>query len=182
MSRGQEARALIINGTVGVGKTSVANAVGDLLRQAQVHNAVIDVDGLRQAWPAPPGDRFNVGLAMRNLTAVTDNYVRAGMTRFVLASVLETETDRRDHEAALGMPVTVGRLVADPSLVHERLHRRHEHDADGLAWHLARSPELATILDAARVYDFCVDVTTLSVVEAASSVLGEAGPGFAPCR
>ena len=42
------ARALLLTGTVGVGKTSVAAAVGDLLRERQVANAVVDLDELRR--------------------------------------------------------------------------------------------------------------------------------------
>lgn len=50
-----EPRALLINGTVGVGKTSVAEGVGGLLTDAGVPNAVIDLDWLRQSWPAAGG-------------------------------------------------------------------------------------------------------------------------------
>ena len=46
-------RALLLTGTVRVGKTTVAAAVGDLLRERQVANAVVDLDELRRAWPAP---------------------------------------------------------------------------------------------------------------------------------
>jgi nucleoside-triphosphatase THEP1 len=53
------ARALLLTGTVGVGKTSVAAAVGDLLRDRQVANAVVDLDELRRSWPPASGDRFN---------------------------------------------------------------------------------------------------------------------------
>jgi len=51
--------ALLINGTVGAGMTSVAERVGDLLTEAGVPNAVIDLDWLRRSWPSPTGDRFN---------------------------------------------------------------------------------------------------------------------------
>lgn len=64
------ASALLITGTVGVGKTSVAEVVGDLLREARVSNAVIDLDWLSHAWPVPPGDGFNETMALRNLKSV----------------------------------------------------------------------------------------------------------------
>jgi adenylylsulfate kinase-like enzyme len=48
-------RALLLTGTVGIGKTTVAVAVGDLLREREVANAVVDLDELRRAWPSPPG-------------------------------------------------------------------------------------------------------------------------------
>lgn len=53
------ARALLLTGTVGSGKTSVADTIGDLLSHAGIANAVIDVDWLRRSWPCPPEDPFN---------------------------------------------------------------------------------------------------------------------------
>ncbi|MEO3890831.1 hypothetical protein [Nonomuraea sp. B5E05] len=44
------AEALLITGTVGVGKTSVADAAGDVLSDAGVPNAVIDVDPQSLDW------------------------------------------------------------------------------------------------------------------------------------
>jgi adenylylsulfate kinase-like enzyme len=44
---------MLINGTVGAGKTSVAEMVGDLLTEAGMPNAVIDLDWLRRSWPSP---------------------------------------------------------------------------------------------------------------------------------
>ncbi|WP_405728565.1 hypothetical protein OG607_26795 [Streptomyces sp. NBC_01537] len=41
---------------------SVAEAVGGLLTDVAVPNAVIDLDWLSQSWPAPPSDRFNFGM------------------------------------------------------------------------------------------------------------------------
>ncbi|GAB2821190.1 DUF397 domain-containing protein [Lentzea nigeriaca] len=46
-------RALLITGPVGVGKTTVAEAVGDVLAAAEVPHAVIDLDWLRCFRPSP---------------------------------------------------------------------------------------------------------------------------------
>ncbi|MGY4766497.1 hypothetical protein ACXC9Q_06220 [Kribbella sp. CWNU-51] len=62
-------RALLITGPVGIGKTAVAGAVGEALAEVGVPGAVIDLDGLASAWPAPPDDRFNLALELRNLRA-----------------------------------------------------------------------------------------------------------------
>ena len=67
--------------------------------------------------------------------------------------------------------MTVCRLVADPDAVHRRLHDRHRDDVDGLGWHLHRAGELAAIQDASAVEDLRLDVTEVSVLEAASRVL-----------
>ena len=173
-------RALLLTGTVGVGKTSVAAAVGDLLRERQVANAVVDLDELRRAWPAASGDRFNTSVMLGNLSAVAANYVGAGFTTLVLAGVLETADDRRQHAEAVPVPLTVCRLVADLDAVHRRLRGRHA-DHDGLVWHLHRSGELATIQDESAVEDLRLDVGAVSVADAASRVLelwaaGDSGP------
>ncbi|MFG1603530.1 adenylyl-sulfate kinase [Actinoplanes sp. NPDC049265] len=145
--------ALLISGTVGAGKTTVADALGDLLRADGVPGAVLDVDWLRRAWPAPPGDRFNHHLTLRNLRAVAANL----SGRIVLAGVIESRADRDDYQAALDAPLTVGRLRVDLTTVRERLRRRHADDDEGLRWHLRRCGELDAILAAAAVEDFVID-------------------------
>ena len=168
-------RALLLNGTVGAGKTSVAAAVGDLLREREVPHAVIDLDALRQAWPAPPGDRFNTTMLLANLRAVSANVRAAGARSLVLAGVVETAADRAALTRAVGVPLTVVRLTADLGLVRARLRARHHADPDGLRWHLDRSGELADLLAAAGVEDHVVDTTGASVPAVAARVLTLAG-------
>jgi adenylylsulfate kinase len=88
------AGALLLTGTVGSGKTSVADAIGDLLSHAGIANAAIDVDWLRHSWPCPPEDPFNGKLALRHLSAVARNYLQAGVARLVLAGVIESRAAR----------------------------------------------------------------------------------------
>jgi adenylylsulfate kinase-like enzyme len=164
-------RALLITGTVGSGKTSVATALGDLLAQATIANAVIDVDWLRRSWPRPPDDPFNGGITLRNLQAVARNYIEAGVLRLVLAGVVESRAERDAYQAALGVPLTVCRLRVDLVTVRRRLTRRHEDDADGLQWHLDRSGELEHIFQQAHVEDVAVDATTNSVHQVAQAVI-----------
>ncbi|MFF9571762.1 hypothetical protein [Streptomyces sp. NPDC014685] len=167
--------ALLINGTVGVGKTSVAEGVGDLLTDAGIPNAVIDLDWLRQSWPTPSGDRFNFGMMLRNLHSIAGNYLAAGAVRLVLAGVIETPEERKSCSEALGVELSVGRLHADVPVVHQRLMRRHENEPETLRWHLARAGELAALLDQAAVDDFTVDATTRPVGEVAADVTRKAG-------
>ncbi|NJP95386.1 hypothetical protein HCN51_39135 [Nonomuraea sp. FMUSA5-5] len=150
-------KALLITGTVGSGKTSVADAVGDLLAGRQVPNAVIDVDWLRRAWPSPPSDPFHGELTLRNLRPVAANYREAGAERLVLAGVVESRAERDAYEEALGVPLRVCRLQVELPEVRRRLEARHAFDPEGLDWHLKRSGELASILEVARVEDFVVD-------------------------
>ncbi|HWS35320.1 MAG TPA: hypothetical protein VN408_21605 [Actinoplanes sp.] len=163
--------ALLITGTVGVGKTTAAEAVGDLLTERAVPHAVIDLDWLRRAWPSPPDDPFQHRLTVRNLHTVTGGFREAGAQRLILAGVVETGTERADYEAAVGAPLTVCRLTTDIAAVRARLHHRHPNDPDGLTWHLNRSTVLDRILEAARIEDFTIDTTGLTPSETARQIL-----------
>lgn len=164
--------ALLVTGTVGTGKTSVAAVVGDLLAAAEVPHAVIDLDELCRGWPAPPDDPFNAELGLRNLAAVAANYRAAGATRLVLAGVIESRHERDLHQKAVGGVLTVCRLRADLPVLHRRLRERHRTEYSNLLeWHLNRAGELDSILDAAAVEDFTVTTTGLSVAEVADAVL-----------
>jgi adenylylsulfate kinase len=165
----------LITGTVGSGKTSVADAVGGLLADSRVPNAVIDLDWLRRSWPSPPGDRFNFGMVLRNLRSVARNYLDAGAVRLVLAGVVESREERRRYRDAVGVELVVCRLRVDLPMLRQRLVRRHEGDAARLRWHLDRSGELDGILDGARVEDVEVDATGGSVSEVAGAVLSAVG-------
>ncbi|MFF9511461.1 hypothetical protein ACF1BU_34620 [Streptomyces sp. NPDC014724] len=173
--RPPEPSALLINGTVGVGKTSVAEGVGDLLAAAEIPNAVIDLDWLRQSWPTPSGDRFNFGMMLRNLRSIAVNYLAAGAVRLVLAGVIEDPEDRKLCSDAIGVDLSVCRLHADLPVIHQRLMRRHENEPEALRWHLARAGELTAILEQAAVDDFTVDAATRPVGQVAAEVTSKAG-------
>ncbi|KRV48398.1 hypothetical protein AQ490_25515 [Wenjunlia vitaminophila] len=167
----RSAQALLINGAVGVGKTTLAEAVGDLLADAGIPHAVLDLDWLRQSWPAPPGDRFNFGLLLRNLRSIASNYLEVGVTRLVLAGVVEHQDERKQLADAVGVDLTVCWLRAELPVIHQRLAHRHAREPEALQWHLDRSTELDGILGRAAVDDFIIDTTTGSVSDAAASVI-----------
>ncbi len=70
-----------------------AELVGERLAAAEVPHAVIDLDWLRNTWPSPPGDRFNLAIELRNLRDVARNFLDAGAVRLVLAGVVETHAE-----------------------------------------------------------------------------------------
>lgn len=161
-----ECRTLLLSGAVGVGKTTVADAIGEELEQRGVPGAVIDLDAIRRGWPAPPGDRFNNRIELANLQGVARNYRDAGARVLVAAGVLEDRAARAGYEDAAGCPLTVVRLTAPRELVRSRLHRRHELDPEALAWHLDRFDELTAILDAAAAEDVIVPIAENPVATA----------------
>lgn len=87
-------RVLLLTGTVGAGKTTIAAEINDLLGEHHVPNAAIDLDAL--AWQRPPDGPWNEALTFENLAAIWPNYRRRGVTHLVLARVLEdrAELDR----------------------------------------------------------------------------------------
>ena len=62
---------LLITGPLGVGKTTVLEAIAERLRGTGVPFAAIDLDALTQAYPpAPEDDRHRSGLMFQNLASV----------------------------------------------------------------------------------------------------------------
>ena len=152
------AKALLVTGVVGVGKTSVTGAVGDVLRGAGVAHGVIDVDWLAFCWPAPADDPYNTRLREGNLRAVAGSFLAAGAERLVVAGVVESREERARYEEAVGCALTVCRLRASVETVRGRLVGRFaERDAEGLRWHVRRVGELERVFERAGVEDFVVD-------------------------
>lgn len=149
-------RTLLITGPVGVGKTTIAEAVGARLASPGGPCAVVDLDWLSHCRPAPSDDPFHLELQLRNLRSVARNYAKSGTHRLVLAGVVESRADRERYAEAVGGELEVCRLKADLSVIHERLLTRH-HDEAELRWHLNRADELATLFASSSIEDFSVD-------------------------
>jgi adenylylsulfate kinase-like enzyme len=170
-------QAVLINGTVGSGKTTVAAALADSLRTDEISGAAIDLDRLGEFWPHPPGDRFNLAITLANLRDLAANVRAAGARVLIMAGVIETEEQRHRHADAVGGQLTVVRLKTDLDLIRSRLHDRHDRDPEGLDWHLKRSGELDTILDRAALDDLVLDVTDLSPEQSAARIRAQLGLG-----
>lgn len=169
------ARALFLNGTVGVGKSTTAKRVGYHLVDRGVPHAVLDLDEIRQCWPAPSGDPFHLELQLRNLAALASSFWDAGASRLVLAGVCESGAERIRYAEAVGVPLTVCRLRARPDVLESRLRSRHAAPGaeDELAWHLERSPVLDAVLDTGGADDAEVAVDERTPDEVAGAVLAE---------
>lgn len=132
---------LLIGGRSGVGKSTVASAVHDLLVARDVPHAVVEGDALDLAHPAP----WEHGVAAANLADVWRRYRSLGHRRLVYtntvsvleASALAAAVGDRPH-------VTSVLLTASDATARERLGRREQgasYDA-----HVARSDDAAARL------------------------------------
>ena len=146
---------LLLTGTVGSGKTTLAYEVNDLLSERAVPNAAIDLDGLTAQWP--PSSKWNADLMFENLALLWPNYRAHGATHLVLAHVLEDRTERDRYRAAVpGAELTIVRVVAPEALRVARLRGRMP-PGPSLDWHLHRTVELEAILAGAALEDLAIE-------------------------
>jgi hypothetical protein len=157
-----------------VGKSTLLGEVADLLREVDEAFVAVDLDGLTQVFPRPPGDPHGLGVGARNLATVWVNAVTAGARRMVLASVIETDYDLGVVlDAVPGSHPFVVRLAADEDILFERVRRREIGTARG--WHLERSFELAEVLRRAGLEDAVVESDDRPIREIGLEILRLAG-------
>jgi len=164
-------RALLITGVIGVGKSTVADAVGGALTGAGHVTAVVDTDALAQFGPSP-GAGFHDRLKCANLAAIWENFKTAGARYAVVSAGIDSAALRRRSAGSLaGCEIRTVRLVAPATTVRDRLLRRDRGDR-----HLRTLAAQQARLDAAAVEDFTV-VNDRPVAVVAHEVIALAWPG-----
>jgi len=166
-------RALLITGTIGVGKTVAAIEVGERLQERGIAAAVIDLDWL--CWLCSPvEDDDQIGRVLGvNLAAVIPGFLEAGVSRFVLARAVRDRSDLDPVREGLGdVPLHTLRLEADPAVIATRLAARHQGDA--LVAHIVESAVFTDRLDA-MTFDSTVRTDGLDVAATAHAILDAAG-------
>ena len=159
---------LLISGPVGVGKTTVGYEVSSVLVEQGVAHTFVDLDVLAQTYPAPPGDRFNTGLALTILGDLWRRASAAGSRNLVLSRVLETEEGLQALRAALpDSDVFVVQLRASATTLVERVGVREV--GSGYDWHAARAVELLDLLERAPA-DARIETDGRAVPDVASEV------------
>lgn len=118
---GSDLSGVFITGLYGSGKSSVAAEIAEILERAEVAYGAIDLDWL--TWfEVPSLDQVALDrVYLSNVTAVVENYRRAGVVRFVFAGAVASRSEVAAVEAAAGIPLRTVRLKASPSVIEERL-------------------------------------------------------------
>ena len=145
---------LVISGSMGSGKTTVLAEASDLLVEAGIAHAAIDLDWLGVMYPeqAEHGD----SPMFANLAAIWPIYAAAGARRLLVARVVERRSElERYREVIPEAELVVCLLTAPTEVMQERLRTREPGMFQAQA--LARSAELADILASAGAQDYSVD-------------------------
>ena len=114
--------AIVLTGVYGVGKSTMAGQIADLLEERDVRFAAIDLDWLSWAWSEDsthedPLDR----LMLEHLDLLVRNLRRRGNDRFILAGAVMTEREWDAIRTTMAMPTRLVRLTLPLDLIRERI-------------------------------------------------------------
>jgi chloramphenicol 3-O-phosphotransferase len=167
------ADVLVLHGSPGSGKTTVARAVSELLREAELAHAVVDLDDLNMVYPWPPRS-----FARDNLRAIWPNYAAIPDLRLVLPTVIADKHELVQlREALPGARLVVCELTAPEEVLKERVTARDPNEfwqqrlRDFVDLFQARS-------DLRGIRDFHVSTHARSVAESAREVISRTGRGL----
>ena len=158
--------AVLLTGLFGVGKSTIAAEMADLLEEAGLPYAALDLDWL--TWcNVGDGDRASEhSMLLRNLDAVVANYREAGVRYFVLARWVQDRDELGSLTATMAMPVHTVELLVPLDEIKRRLATdptagRRDDLAESAAWvEQGRGGGLAdyTVDNDRRVRDVAADV------------------------
>jgi adenylylsulfate kinase len=163
-------------GPVGIGKSSVADAISEVLEHDyRLPHAVIDLDHVRRCYPSPDDDEFQLALGFANLAAIWKNYAAAGAQCLIIPSLMGGKDDFGAIRAAVpGAEIFVVRLTASLGAIHARI-RRREVSESSLHWYLQRAADLVAELPVKRREDAVVDTEGRSPSEIARETIAQWG-------
>jgi hypothetical protein len=160
---------IVVSGPTGVGKTTVAWEMVDVLEERDVPFGFFDPD-LIHFRPFRDGDRFNTAAweaALRTVWPLME------VERLIVPLVIE---ERQAAERILpGAALVIARLTASEETVGARLRKREIGAGPGFDWHLARAQELEEHWRKHPVEDFLVETDNRSVRDIALEVLTRSG-------
>lgn len=160
----------MLHGSPGSGKTTLARAITELLRGAELANAVIDLDELSTIYPHPPHS-----FARANLAAIWPNFAAVPQLKVVISSVIADVAERGLlRDAVPASRFVVCELTAPEAVLKERVTAREPNEywrqilRDFVDLYHFRT-------DLATIWDFQVSTHDRPVDEAAREVVEKAG-------
>lgn len=167
---GERIPVLLLNGTVGAGKTTTSFEVSALLRARDVAHVVLDLDFLSLVYPRPVDDPYGNQIMMSNLAAVWENVAHLGPQRVILARVILDSEQLESIRAAIPTAdITVVRLLASQATIRDRFAGHHV--GSSINGFRARSAGLDGLLDETGIADLTVRTDAKDVDAVAAEVL-----------
>ena len=119
-----EPRGVLLTGRLGAGKSTLAIETFAVLAEADLPAAALDLDWLAWARPHPPTRTTIDDLLEENLRSMRPVYAGAGIRFYVLARAVSHAHEVEAIRRALGVPLQVARVTADPALAEVRIRAR----------------------------------------------------------
>lgn len=173
--------AIFLNGSYGVGKSTVLNHVGDLLARAGQPFSLMDVDWYHRSWPPADPVVGNSLIEAKNMAASWANYRSVGPRQLVISGVITEREGLDRYSAALGLRIRPVRLVASMEITERRLQKRYGPKEEGkLEWHLTRLPRLREQLAGSNLDEAVIDTDDRHPHDVAKDVLTHFGWSVLP--
>ncbi len=170
--RVEPVEGLLLTGTSGVGKSTVALEVFEQLVAVQRGSAFVDLDAIARCDADDDDGFFGSAIMAENLQSVWPNYRRRGVVRLVLARAVPDAVELNRIQASLpDVRLTVALLIAAPGPLAVRLAGRDSGARQGR--YATTAVELQEQMSAAGIADFTVDNGESRSVSAVAAEISE---------
>jgi adenylylsulfate kinase-like enzyme len=107
----ERTEAVLLTGLFGVGKSTVAADMANLLETSGTTYAALDLDWLTWTNAGGPTRADEHRIMLINLAAIVRNYADVGVTRFVLARSIRDRHEQETIAATIAMPLRTVELT-----------------------------------------------------------------------
>jgi hypothetical protein len=112
---------VLISGVYGTGKSSAVEEIATQLEADRVPYAAIDLDWLWWFDTGSDDEETEARLGLDNVADIVENYVEAGVRRFVFAGWFENQEELDAFRSVVPFPLTVVELTVPWATIERRL-------------------------------------------------------------